>query len=68
MDKKPNGQEKSSEQPTHQVHLPGWLMKEQEEGLGNVMKRVTYRFGLKHCKGCAKRADALNHWIVFSRR
>jgi hypothetical protein len=54
-------------EPAHRVRLPGWLVKE-EVGLGEVVKRVTYRTGIKPCSGCEKRAAALNRWIIFSRR
>jgi len=55
------------ERPSHQMHVPGWLVKE-EIGLGDVMKRVTYRAGIKPCTGCEKRAAALNRWMGFSPR
>jgi hypothetical protein len=62
--------EKSSTPPnpaSHQVRLPGWLVRE-EVGLGDVIKRVTYRVGIKPCTGCEKRAAILNRWMSFSRR
>jgi hypothetical protein len=46
--------------------LPGFLV-EDEVGLGDVIKRVTYAMGVKPCAGCEKRAAALNRWIRFSR-
>lgn len=55
------------ETPSHRVRLPGWLVRE-EVGLGDVVKRVTYRVGIKPCGCCEKRAAALNRWMVFSRR
>ena len=54
------------ERPTHQVRLPGFLI-EQEVGLGDVIKKVTYAMGIKPCGGCEKRAAALNRWMTFSR-
>jgi len=53
--------------PAHRVRLPGWLVEEQV-GLGDVAKRITYRAGIKPCAGCEKRAAALNRWVAFSRR
>ena len=50
----------------HRVHLPGFI-KEEEIGLGDVIKRVTYSMGIKPCAGCQKRAAALNRWMVFTR-
>lgn len=50
----------------HRVRLPGFLIDE-ERGLGDVIKSVTYGMGIKPCGGCEKRAAALNRWMVFSR-
>jgi len=61
---KPSDQERQR-QP-HRVHLPGFLI-EEEIGLGDAIKRVTYAIGLKPCSSCGKRAAALNRWISFSR-
>ncbi|MGH9433150.1 MAG: hypothetical protein ACRD3T_16585 [Terriglobia bacterium] len=57
------------EEPQHQprrVRLPGFLI-EEEIGLGDAIKRVTYAMGIKPCGGCEKRAAALNRWMHFSR-
>jgi hypothetical protein len=48
------------------VRLTGFI-KDDEVGLGDVVKRVTYAFGIQPCGGCQRRAAALNRWIVFSR-
>lgn len=48
------------------VRLPGFI-KDEEVGLGDGIKRVTYAFGLKACGGCEQRATALNRWMVFTR-
>ena len=50
----------------HRVRLPGFI-KEEEIGLGDAIKRVTYAMGIKPCGGCEKRAAALNRWMVLSR-
>jgi hypothetical protein len=50
----------------YRVRLPGMLI-EEEIGLGDVIKRVTYAMGIQPCAGCEKRAAALNRWITFSR-
>lgn len=52
--------------PPHRVRLPGFLI-EEEIGMGDVIKRVTYALGVKPCGGCEKRAAALNRWMHFSR-
>jgi hypothetical protein len=61
---KPQLQEPQS--PAYRVRLPGFLI-EDEIGLGDAIKRVTYAMGIKPCGGCEKRAAALNRWMHFSR-
>jgi hypothetical protein len=51
----------------HRVRLPGFMV-EEDMGLGDVVKRVTYAMGIKPCGGCETRAAALNRWMVFSGR
>jgi hypothetical protein len=55
----------SSEKP-HIVRLPGFLV-EEEIGLGDAIKRVTYAMGMQPCSGCERRAAALNRWMTFHR-
>jgi len=57
-----------SEQLSHRVRPPGFVVDE-EISLGNVIKRATsYSYlGIKPCGGCAQRAAALNHWMVFTK-
>jgi hypothetical protein len=50
----------------YRIRLPGFI-KEEEIGLGDVIKRVTYAMGIKPCAGCEKRAAALNRWMHFTR-
>jgi hypothetical protein len=58
--------DKSENQP-YRVRLPGFITGE-EVGLGDVIKRATSAVGIKPCGGCARRAAALNRWMVFSGR
>jgi len=53
--------------PRYQVRLPGFITDE-EIGLGDVLKRVTYTIGIKPCGGCQRRAATLNRWVGFSGR
>jgi hypothetical protein len=53
------------ERPVHRVRLPGFIQ-EQEIGLGDAIKRVTYAMGIPPCGGCQKRAVALNRWMAFT--
>jgi len=57
--------EKSEHQP-FRVRLPGFL-RDEEIGLGDVIKRASHSMGINPCGGCGKRAEALNRWMVFSR-
>jgi hypothetical protein len=50
----------------HRTRLPGFV-KEEEIGLGDFIKRVTYAMGIKPCTGCEKRAAALNRRVRFTR-
>ena len=61
-----NPPEHRGERQPHRVRLPGFI-KEEEIGLGDAIKRVTYAMGIPPCGGCQERAGALNRWMVFSR-
>lgn len=49
----------------YRVRLPGFIRNE-EIGLGDLIKRATSAFGVKPCGGCTRRAAVLDRWIVFS--
>lgn len=49
------------------IRMPGFIV-ENEVGLGDVIKRVTYAAGITPCAGCKERAQALNRRIVFTSR
>jgi hypothetical protein len=65
MEEAKNKPENKIEHP-HRIRLPGFI-KEEEMGLGDVIKRVTYAMGIKPCAGCEKRAAVLNRWVRFKR-
>ena len=50
----------------HRVRLPIFI-NEEEVGLGDVVKRVTYAIGITACSGCERRASSLNRWMSFHR-
>jgi hypothetical protein len=52
----------------HAVRLPGFLIDEEEIGLGDAVKRMTYAMGVTPCGGCNRRAATLNRWVTFARR
>lgn len=62
----PEEKTKGESQP-HRMHLPGFVTDE-DIGLGDAIKRVTYALGIKPCAGCERRAAALNRWVVFTGR
>ncbi|HXJ92234.1 MAG TPA: hypothetical protein VMT20_05075 [Terriglobia bacterium] len=66
MNRQPKKELTQQADPRHRVRLPGFLI-EEEVGLGDAIKRVTYAMGIKPCSGCDKRAAALNRWMHFSR-
>jgi hypothetical protein len=62
----PEEKTKSERQP-YRVRLPGFVSDE-DVGLGDVIKHVTYALGIRPCGGCERRAAALNRRFVFTRR
>jgi hypothetical protein len=64
-EEKDDTQETGQAEP-YRVRLPGFI-KEEEIGLGDLVKRATYAMGIKPCGGCERRAAALNRWVVFRR-
>ena len=54
-DEEPTVEHSLEPQQPHRVRLPGFLI-EEEIGLGDAIKRVTYSMGIKPCGGCEKRA------------
>jgi hypothetical protein len=59
--------EASGPPPVHRVRLPGFVS-DGDVGLGDVVKRATSSVGVRPCGGCARRAEVLNRWLVFSGR
>ena len=56
---------KSGQQP-FRIRLPGFIT-DDEVGLGDVIKGVTSRVGIRQCGGCRRRAEILNNWVLFKR-
>lgn len=68
MDEERKEEPKPEEVP-RRINLPGWMLTEEEIGLGEAIERVIYRVGIKlSCQGCKQRAAALNRRVVLSRR
>jgi hypothetical protein len=64
-DEKVNPESNSKHEP-FRIRLPGFI-REEEIGLGEVVKRVTYAAGIRPCGGCEARTAALNRRVVFTR-
>jgi hypothetical protein len=62
-DKDKNGDAKPE---PYRVRLPGFV-RDEDIGLGDAVKRMTYAIGVRPCGGCEARAAALNRWVVFTR-
>jgi hypothetical protein len=56
----------SSKDGPFRIRLPGFV-RDEEIGLGDVVKRVTYVAGIRPCGGCEARAAALNRRVIFTR-
>jgi hypothetical protein len=50
----------------YRMRLPGFLLDDNEVGLGDVIKRATSLAGIRPCVGCARRAEALNRVLSFT--
>jgi hypothetical protein len=61
----PETQPESAEKQPFRMRLPGFLV-EEEIGLGDALKRVTYAMGIEPCGGCEKRAATLNRWMTLT--
>jgi hypothetical protein len=56
--------DKQGRRPYH-IRVPGFITDE-DIGLGDVIKSMTYAAGIKPCDRCERRAAALNRRLVFS--
>lgn len=60
-------EDRESQREPYRVRLPGFTA-DQEVGLGDVIERGSYAVGIRPCRGCQRRAAALNRRVVFSGR
>ncbi len=51
----------------YRVRLPGFV-RDDDVGLGDVIKQATAGVGVHPCGGCAKRAEVLNRWFMIAGR
>jgi hypothetical protein len=58
------GDEAHDESSRLRIRVPGSHVQE-EIGLGTLIARMTSALGIPPCGGCAERAAALDHLVVF---
>lgn len=63
----PDGAPDAGENGPYRLRLPGFL-RDEDVGLGDVLKRAASAVGIQPCGGCQQRAAALNRWMVFTGR
>ena len=51
----------------YQIRLPGFV-RDEDIGLGDLVKRTTASLVIKPCRGCERRAAMLNRWLTFTGR
>ena len=66
MQKEEAGTQVIEKDKPYRLRLPGFISDE-EIGLGDAVKRMTYAIGMRPCGGCTARAAALNRWVAFTR-
>ena len=58
--------EAGEQRSPYRVRLPGFAA-DRSVGLGDAVSGVARALGFRPCGGCARRAAALNRWVVFTR-
>lgn len=66
QEEKDNNTQEIGRAGPYRVRLPGFI-NDEEIGLGDAAKRMTYATGIRPCGGCERRATAMNRWVVFTR-
>ncbi len=61
----PEDEPKNERQP-YKVRIPGFV-RDEDIGLGDAIKRITYALGIRPCGGCERRAAGLDSFLVFTR-
>jgi len=59
-----NVNDTTARQP-HRIRLPGFV-RDEDIGLGDLVKRTTASLAIKPCRGCERRAAMLNRWLTFT--
>ena len=51
----------------YRMRLPGFV-RDEDIGLGDLVKRTTASLAIKPCGGCQRRAAMLNRWLTLTGR
>ena len=51
----------------YRMRLPGFV-RDEDIGLGDLVKRTTVSLAIKPCGGCERRAAMMNRWLTFTGR
>jgi hypothetical protein len=51
----------------YRMRLPGFV-RDEDIGLGDLVKRTTASLAIRPCGGCERRAAMLNRWLTFTGR
>lgn len=57
---------RTNKRPPYRARLPGFVNAE-DIGLGEAVKRVTSRVGIRPCGHCLRRAAALDRRVIITR-
>ena len=57
----------SAEGRPYRLRLPAFV-RDEDIGLGDLVKRTTASLAIKPCHGCERRAAMLNRWLAFTGR
>jgi len=63
----PQSATSSTERQPYRMRLPGFV-RDEDIGLGDVVKRTTASLAIRPCRGCERRAAMLNRWLTFTGR
>jgi hypothetical protein len=66
-EQRPGAMTGSTERQAYRIRLPGFV-RDEDIGLGDLVKRTTASFAIKPCRGCEHRAAMLNRWLTFTGR
>ena len=63
----PEGATGSTARQPYRMRLPGFV-RDEDIGLGELVKRTTVSLAIKPCGGCERRAAMMNRWLTFTGR